>query len=96
MLLPLLLRNAEVSVPRHFHSGGDGYLLKEKTNKQTNKESGHHMPLFPVLTERRKPEDQEFKVILMYILSLRSAWDTGDVTSKHKLSCCSPLVCLAP
>lgn len=69
MTLPLLLRNAEVSVPRHFHSGGDGYLLKEK-----NKKSGHRMTLFPVLTEKRKPEDQEFRVILMYILSLRSAW----------------------
>jgi hypothetical protein len=48
-VLPLLLRNAEVSVPKHFCSGGDGYLLKKP-----NKQSGHCVPVFPVLTGKRK------------------------------------------
>lgn len=71
MILPLLLRTADVRTQALLH-WWDGYLFKEK-----NKQSGRCMSVTPVF---------EFKVILLYILNLRSAWDTGDVTSKHKLS----------
>lgn len=41
----------------------------------------------PVRRRKRRQEAQEHKVVLIYTLTLRSAWDTGTVTSKNKLSC---------